>query len=28
VLDDYQRLGDEHMRLRSWITRVDELPRA
>lgn len=28
VLDDYQQLGDEHLRLRSWIKRVDELPRA
>jgi glutathione S-transferase len=28
VLDDHQQLGDEHMRLRSWIKRVDALPRA
>jgi glutathione S-transferase len=28
VLDDYQQLDDDHMRLRSWIRRVDELPRA
>jgi RNA polymerase-associated protein len=28
VLDDYQRLDDDHMRLRSWIKRVDALPRA
>jgi RNA polymerase-associated protein len=28
VLDDYQHLDDDHMRLRSWIKRVDALPRA
>lgn len=28
VLDEYQELTDEHFRLRSWIKRVDELPRA
>lgn len=28
VLDDYQQLDDDHMRPRSWIRRVDELPRA
>jgi glutathione S-transferase len=28
VLDDYQQLDDDHTRLRSWIRRVDELPRA
>lgn len=29
VLDEYQELdGDEHMRLRSWIKRIDALPRA
>jgi glutathione S-transferase len=28
ILDEYQQLDDEHFRLRSWIKRVDELPRA
>jgi glutathione S-transferase len=28
VLDDYQELTDEHFRLRSWIKRMDALPRA
>ncbi len=28
VLDDYQQLTDEHYKLRSWIKRIDELPRA
>jgi glutathione S-transferase len=28
VLDDYQQLTDEHYGLRSWIKRIDELPRA
>jgi hypothetical protein len=28
VLDEYQQLGDEHFKLRSWIKRVDALPRA
>lgn len=29
VLDEYQELdGDDHLRLRSWIKRVDALPRA
>jgi glutathione S-transferase len=28
VLDDYQRLGDDHPRLRDWIARVDAHPRA
>jgi len=29
VLDEYQELdGDDHMRLRSWIKRIDALPRA
>jgi maleylpyruvate isomerase len=27
VLDEYQRLGDEHPRLADWIRRVDERPR-
>jgi glutathione S-transferase len=28
VLDSYQELTDEHFRLRSWIRRMDALPRA
>jgi len=28
VLDEYQQLDDDHMRLRSWIKRMDKLPRA
>jgi glutathione S-transferase len=28
VLDDYQELTDEHYKLRSWLKRMDELPRA
>jgi glutathione S-transferase len=28
VLDEYQELTDDHMRLRSWIRRIDEMPRA
>jgi glutathione S-transferase len=28
VLDDHQPLGDQHARLRAWIERIDELPRA
>ncbi len=28
VLDEYQELTDDHYKLRSWIKRVDELPRA
>jgi glutathione S-transferase len=28
VLDDYQQLTDDHFKLRSWIKRMDELPRA
>ena len=28
VLEDYQKLTDEHFRLRSWIQRIDALPRA
>lgn len=28
VLDEYQELTDEHFKLRSWIKRVDALPRA
>jgi glutathione S-transferase len=28
VLDEYQELGDEHFRLRSWIKRVDAMARA
>jgi glutathione S-transferase len=28
VLDEYQQLGDEHFRLRSWIKRVDAMARA
>ena len=28
VVDDYQQLEQEHFRLRSWIKRVDALPRA
>ena len=28
ILDDYQQLEQEHFRLRGWIKRVDELPRA
>lgn len=28
VLDDHQRLGPEHERLRAWIERIDALPRA
>lgn len=28
VLDEYQQLTDEHFKLRSWIKRVDALPRA
>ena len=28
ILDSYQQLTDEHWRLRSWIKRVDALPRA
>lgn len=29
VLDEYQELdGDDHLRLRSWIKRIDALPRA
>lgn len=28
VLEEYLPLSDEHMRLRSWIRRMDELPRA
>jgi glutathione S-transferase len=27
VLDEYQELTDEHMRLRSWIRRIDAMPR-
>jgi glutathione S-transferase len=28
ILDDYQQLEQEHVRLRGWIKRVDALPRA
>jgi glutathione S-transferase len=28
VLNEYQELGDEHFRLRSWIKRVDAMARA
>ena len=28
VLDEYQELTDEHYKLRSWIKRMDALPRA
>lgn len=28
VLDEHQRLGDDHPRLAAWIRRVDERPRA
>jgi glutathione S-transferase len=28
ILDEHQRLGDEHARLRAWIRRVDTRPRA
>jgi glutathione S-transferase len=28
VLDDYLTLTDEHFKLRSWIKRVDAMPRA
>jgi glutathione S-transferase len=28
VLDEYQQLTDEHFKLRSWIKRMDALPRA
>jgi glutathione S-transferase len=28
ILDEYQRLDDDHFRLRQWIKRVDEMPRA
>ncbi len=28
VLDDYLNLTDEHFKLRSWIKRIDALPRA
>ncbi|MEJ7824427.1 MAG: hypothetical protein WKF48_03305 [Solirubrobacteraceae bacterium] len=27
MLEDYQELDDDHMRLRSWIRRIDGLPR-
>ena len=27
VLDEYQQLTDEHFKLRSWIKRMDALPR-
>ena len=27
VLEQHQRLGDEHPRLADWIARVDALPR-
>ena len=28
ILDEHQRLGDDHPRLAAWIRRVDERPRA
>lgn len=28
VIDEHQRLGDSHPRLREWIARMDALPRA
>jgi glutathione S-transferase len=28
VLEEHQRLGDDHPRLANWIARVDALPRA
>ena len=28
VLDEYQKLTDEHFKLRSWIKRVDAMARA
>jgi hypothetical protein len=28
VLDDYQRLGEDHRRLEAWIRRVDARRRA
>jgi glutathione S-transferase len=28
VIDEHQRLGDDHPRLAAWIERVDALPRA
>jgi glutathione S-transferase len=28
ILDEHQRLGDDHPRLAAWIDRVDERPRA
>ena len=28
VLDEYQPLGDDHPRLKTWIERIDALPRA
>jgi glutathione S-transferase len=28
VLDEYQELTDDHFKLRSWIKRIDALPRA
>jgi glutathione S-transferase len=28
VLDEYQQLTDDHFKLRSWIKRIDALPRA
>jgi glutathione S-transferase len=28
VLDEYLNLTDEHYKLRSWIKRIDALPRA
>ncbi len=27
VLDDHQQLGDDHPRLKTWIERIDALPR-
>ncbi len=28
ILDQHQRLGDDHLRLEAWIRRVDRRPRA
>jgi glutathione S-transferase len=28
ILEEHQRLGDDHPRLADWIRRVDERPRA
>ena len=28
ILDEHQRLGDDHQRLRAWIRRIHTRPRA